>query len=187
MNATHFRRSGTAKRLCFTALLGFSLFPMIAMPSDAAKRAPQLREGNPHSDISCTDCHAKVPEKGITPWMEISGGLKAEPVALCRTCHPSSEVDHHPVNRKTGRQLPEGLPVSTAGEVICSTCHDVHLKKTGIALLRGFDTGRYMVRMDLCLDCHGESFGAMIFSFSRARRQTMIDMRENNSRLTNRL
>lgn len=161
MIAINFRRSGPIKRMCFAAMLGCFLFPMFAMPSDAAKNEPKSSEMNPHSEISCSECHAKVPEKGITPWKEISEGLKAEPVALCRTCHPSSEVDHHPVNRKTDRKLPDGLPVSAGGEVICSTCHDVHLKKTGIALLRGFDTGRYLVRMDICLDCHGESFGAI--------------------------
>jgi hypothetical protein len=37
----------------------------------------------------------------------------------------------------------------------------MHQKTPARYLLRGFDTGRYSVRMDLCLDCHGETFGAI--------------------------
>ncbi len=161
MKATDFLGPGTIGRTGFLAGLGLFLLSAVAAPAGAAKAATRSGEGNPHAEIDCSECHAKIPPKGVASWKEISEGLKAEPVALCRNCHPSSEVDHHPVNRKTGRKLPEGLPVSAGGEVICSTCHDVHLKKKGITLLRGFDTGRYTVRMDLCLDCHGGSFSAI--------------------------
>ncbi|HQT96884.1 MAG TPA: cytochrome c3 family protein [Thermodesulfobacteriota bacterium] len=117
--------------------------------------------GNPHLGISCTECHAKIPAKGKTASAEVLAGLKKGPVELCRDCHPESEVSHHPVVKKTERALPEGLPLSAAGEVICSTCHDIHRKEPASYLLRGFGTGRYAVRMDLCLDCHGESFAAI--------------------------
>jgi len=119
------------------------------------------REENPHADISCPECHRKIPVKGISTWAEIAEGLVKEPVALCRTCHPEEEAHHHPVNRKTERTLPEGLPAGLGGEVICSTCHDVHLPGGQAYLLRGFDTGRYRVRMDMCLDCHGQQFSAV--------------------------
>ncbi|MBI5419389.1 MAG: hypothetical protein HZA60_04815 [Deltaproteobacteria bacterium] len=111
--------------------------------------------------MNCSHCHARVPERGKTAWKEVLSGLAKDPVELCRECHRASEVNHHPVKRKTDRNLPEGLPVSTAAEVICSTCHDVHLKSSKIALLRGYDTGRYAVRTDMCLDCHAGTFSAL--------------------------
>jgi hypothetical protein len=129
-----------------------------AISSEDNQRAPNASGENPHTEIACSDCHVRIPERGETAWSDIAAGLTAKPVVLCRNCHPESEVNHHPVNRKTTWKLPEGLPVSAASEVICSTCHDVHLKGEGVTLLRGFDTGRYAVRMDICLDCHGPRF-----------------------------
>ncbi len=117
--------------------------------------------GNPHRDVSCGDCHLKVPAKGKAGPAEVLAGLKKSPVELCRDCHAETEVSHHPVTKRTERRLPEGLPLSAEGDVICSTCHDIHQEKASAYLLRGFDTGRYSVRMDLCLDCHGEAFSVM--------------------------
>jgi hypothetical protein len=132
---------------------------VLAAPAFSAEEG-EVRE-NPHVGIECSQCHVKVPEKGKTPWAEVMSGLVKDPVEICRECHSAAEVDHHPVQRKTGRKLPDGLPAGAAGEVVCSTCHDVHLKVSRIYLLRGYDTGRYAVRMDMCLDCHGESFSAL--------------------------
>ena len=116
---------------------------------------------NPHRAFPCGDCHAKVPEKGKTPAVEVLAGLKKPPVELCRDCHPEAESSHHPLGSRTDRLLPEGLPLGAAGEVTCPTCHDVHQERPSAYLLRGYDNGRYTVRLDMCLDCHGESFGAI--------------------------
>ena len=124
-------------------------------------RAAAPGGGNPHRDISCAECHRTIPTKGKTVPAEVLAGLKKGPVELCRDCHPEAEVSHHPIVKKTERVLPEGLPLSAGGQVTCSTCHDIHQKEPASYLLRGFDTGRYSVRMDLCLDCHGETFGAI--------------------------
>ena len=113
---------------------------------------------NPHRSLPCTECHARIPERGTTSLSETLSGLVKSPVELCRGCHSEEESSHHPIVKKTTRRLPEGLPLSAGGEVICSTCHDVHQEKPVGYLLRGYDTGRYAVRMDMCLDCHGESF-----------------------------
>jgi len=143
------------RRLVF-CLAPFLWFAVIALiPPEAAPAA------NPHRDIPCADCHAVVPEKGKVAAAKVLAGLKKDPVELCRGCHPESEVSHHPVVKKSERRLPEELPLSAGGEVICSTCHDIHQEKAATYLLRGFDTGRYSVRMDMCLDCHGESFVAI--------------------------
>ena len=117
--------------------------------------------GNPHRDIACSECHLNVPEKGKAAPAEVLAGLKKSPVELCRDCHSEADVSHHPVTKRTQRRLPEGLPLSAEGDVICSTCHDIHQETVSTYLLRGFDTGRYSVRMDLCLDCHGETFSVM--------------------------
>lgn len=127
----------------------------------ASESAGATGGGNPHRGIPCTECHRKVPEKGGASSGAALSDLRKDPVELCRGCHPEAEVSHHPVVRKTERVLPEGLPLSARGGVICSTCHDIHQEKPAGYLLRGFDTGRYSVRMDLCLDCHGETFGAI--------------------------
>ncbi len=166
MNLIHsgsYRQEG-----CRLGLLGASilatllLFPVPAAGSPSGNSfGEDPRKENPHVDISCPECHRKVPVRGATAWAEIAEGLVKEPVALCRTCHPEEEAHHHPVNRKTERTLPEGLPAGLGGEVICSTCHDVHLPGGQAYLLRGFDTGRYRVRMDMCLDCHGKQFAAV--------------------------
>ncbi len=116
---------------------------------------------NPHNEFPCSDCHLKTPEKGKQTAIQVLERLKKGPVEVCRDCHPEAEISHHPVVRKTSRKLPEGLPAGLAGDVICSTCHDIHMKTYRPELLRGFDTGRYSVRMDMCLDCHGEEFNAI--------------------------
>ncbi|MBI5904485.1 MAG: cytochrome c3 family protein [Deltaproteobacteria bacterium] len=125
-------------------------------PSHGAERPV-----NPHRSFPCKDCHARIPDKGKSSASEVLSGLLKSPVELCRGCHSDAETTHHPVVKRTARRLPEGLPLSAGGEVICSTCHDVHQEKPAVFLLRGYDTGRYSVRMDMCLDCHGEEFRAI--------------------------
>jgi hypothetical protein len=121
-----------------------------------AKSLPETGKGNPHLGIPCGDCHREIPEKGKIAAKTVMGRLRKPPVELCRDCHP--EASHHPVARKAERKIPEDLPLGPGGDVICSTCHDIHMKKAVPALLRGYDMGRYAVRMDMCLDCHGERF-----------------------------
>ncbi len=118
-------------------------------------------EGNPHAEMACAECHSRIPEKGTGNAGRPIDFLTKDPVQLCRDCHLVADAHHHPVVKSAGRRLPGGLPLGARGEVICSTCHDVHLKGAPAALLRGFDTGRYAVRMDMCLDCHGEIFSAI--------------------------
>lgn len=156
---------GGGTRVLFAGVLLFAAVLMLpgasrGSPAGETFEAAPARM-NPHADLPCGECHRKVPEKGRSTWIEIALGLVKEPVALCRTCHPEEEAHHHPVNRKTDRALPEGLPASPEGFVVCSTCHDVHLQGEQPHLLRGFDTGRYRVRMDMCLDCHGQRFSAV--------------------------
>ncbi|MDA8122641.1 MAG: hypothetical protein M0Z38_08770 [Deltaproteobacteria bacterium] len=136
------------------------LLSCVAEVVDASPLSKEARE-NPHADIECLHCHKTVPERGKASWKEVAAGLSKDPVELCRECHLSTEVNHHPVQTRTARKLPGWLPLSGSGEVVCSTCHDVHLKLSGVTLLRGYDNGTYSVRMDMCLDCHGGDFAAL--------------------------
>ncbi len=155
------RRTFRAPFLPLAVLMTLLCFsPPLTHPVEASPTGKGIRE-NPHGKLECVHCHKRVPDKGKTPWKEVLAGLVKEPVELCRECHLASEVNHHPVQKKTERNLPEGLPLSVTGDVVCSTCHDVHLKTSRVALLRGFDTGRYNVRMDMCLDCHGQNFSTL--------------------------
>lgn len=142
----------------------FVLAAALAIASPLGAAGPPAVQGareNPHAGMECGECHSRIPEKGTGARGGAIDFLTKEPVALCRDCHPVEEASHHPVVTRPGQALPEGLPLGAGGEVICSTCHDVHLEGAPVALLRGFDTGRYSVRMDMCLDCHAGGFSAI--------------------------
>ncbi len=147
------------RRAIVLAALALAVAPA-ARAADTTAASAGARE-NPHTAMKCEDCHLRIPEKGRADRGLTPDFLTKDPVALCRDCHAFAEASHHPVVKKAGRELPSGLPLGAGGEVICSTCHDVHLKGGATALLRGFDTGRYAVRMDMCLDCHGGNFSVI--------------------------
>lgn len=129
---------------------------------DARAAAPADGDTLPyHDSMRCGDCHAFVPQKGKLTTKQVLDGLKKDPVVLCRECHDQTEKNHHPARFSRERKVPEGLPMGREGEVLCSTCHDVHQRTKVPFLLRGYDDGRYTVRMDMCLDCHGDRFSEM--------------------------
>ncbi len=152
---------GAAIRRAGIALAGIALAAGAAAGAAGPPAAGGGPRENPHAAMKCGDCHSRVPETGKERGGKALDFLTKEPVALCRDCHPEAESSHHPVVRTVDRELPAGLPLGAGGEVVCSTCHDVHLKDAPPALLRGFDTGRYMVRMDMCLDCHAGTFSVI--------------------------
>ncbi len=110
---------------------------------------------NPHLDIPCASCHgtdnvAPGPD-GKVP-IAFDGDLKK----ACYSCHdPASNI--HPVGQLPSMEVPTHLPLLN-GKVGCNTCHDMHLPSTKHYLLRGFSEGRYNMRTDLCIDCHGSKF-----------------------------
>lgn len=130
------------------------------LPASAAggNDADLLPRKNPHAEAGCKECHKDVPRTNGTPLERILAGLTKDPVSLCRECHPDIGDSHHPVGKRAARTVPTRFPMGAAGEMICSTCHEIHLPEEGTGLLRGFPSGRYLVRMDLCLDCHAENY-----------------------------
>jgi len=140
-----------------TAALGIASAAGASNPAPAGEGPKE----NPHARMKCEECHARIPEKRQANAGQALNFLVKEPVQLCKDCHDVTDATHHPVIKGGERELPGGLPLGAGGSVICSTCHDVHLKGPHVALLRGFDTGRYSVRMDMCLDCHGGNFSVI--------------------------
>ncbi len=92
---------------------------------------------NPHNYLGaplCQRCHTGP-----------GGGLRAEPVALCKECHPQRH-GNHPVE-VVQPHPPADLPFGPGGRILCHTCHDEHdllARKKGLRL--PFN--------DLCLKCH---------------------------------
>ncbi len=119
------------------------------------KEHKEIKE-NPHNDLNCTECHAKKPERGVDNRKTVTF-IEDNFNTLCTNCH-SAESNIHPVDRTPPFPVPEYLPLDKNGKNTCVTCHDPHAKTTANALLRGFDEGRYVMRTDLCYDCHGNSF-----------------------------
>ncbi|MBI5206783.1 MAG: hypothetical protein HY934_03235 [Candidatus Firestonebacteria bacterium] len=113
-------------------------------------------KANPHLDLDCTECHAKTPKRGVDTVKTVTF-IENDFNSLCTKCH-SSESNIHPVGVKPPFPVPEYLPLSKDGKNNCVTCHDPHAKDTANALLRGFDDGRYVMRTDLCYDCHKTGF-----------------------------
>jgi predicted CXXCH cytochrome family protein len=74
-----------------------------------------------------------------------AGGLKADPIALCKECHPQRH-GNHPVDLI--HQKPSGdLPYGPGGRIVCHTCHDQHRLRTQKKGLR-------LDFNELCLKCH---------------------------------
>lgn len=86
------------------------------------------RENQPHAFSECAACHAAG-----TGTAEAARRLTAPVALLCTgSCHRTvlTEGYMHPVNvtpRKT--PVPVDMPLSLAGELVCSTCHDVHAER----------------------------------------------------------
>jgi predicted CXXCH cytochrome family protein len=115
----------------------------------------KISRPNPHNDFPCKSCHGTdnvvKAADGSVP-IAFGGDLKK----ACYTCHDTT-ANIHPVGQLPSMKVPSHLPLDN-GRVSCNTCHDMHLPTTKNFLLRGFADGRYTMRTDLCIDCHGASF-----------------------------
>ena len=101
---------------------------------------------NPHNYDKkdyCSSCHiaAEIPK------------LNHDVITTCVKCHPSSISNHpvsrHPisVNASYKVNIPEWMPLSKEGKLVCYTCHDYH-NRSGL---------KRMLRVDyetLCTSCH---------------------------------
>jgi predicted CXXCH cytochrome family protein len=102
---------------------------------------------SPHGGLSCGGCHAARDQvKPATAPL-----LVAPQERTCGECHEKAVVVGHPVGITPDRPLPSEYPLNWKGQVVCSTCHDLH--DGGPARLRGDKVGE-----ELCLACHSSDF-----------------------------
>jgi hypothetical protein len=120
---------------------------------------------NPHLELECEDCH----EKGVSKFTKKKGAkLKfADVVKLCNSCHEGANlhpVGVNPYKVKPKITPPTYLPLGKKGKykdrVICTTCHDIHMRRTDNNILRGFKGSsesiyaRFKNHQDFCRACH---------------------------------
>jgi predicted CXXCH cytochrome family protein len=83
-------------------------------------------ENQPHAFKECISCH--YTEKGRS---SVSRRLRAPVTQLCTdACHRTvlTQGYMHPVNVTPQKiPVPADLPLSPDGEIVCSTCHDIHM------------------------------------------------------------
>lgn len=125
----------------------FGAFAQEGIEEFAKKRSAP----NPHS---CTDCHNTKPGKGDT---RETVTFKKAIEELCVECH-GAESNIHPSEVVPSMKIPSHLPLNPDKKIGCITCHDVHAKDVKYILLRGFESGKYKWRTDMCYDCHGMEF-----------------------------
>ena len=110
-------------------------------------------EYRPHAFKQCSSCHVSEDPSGA------SARDMIEPLTvLCGKCHDKifTEGYTHPVDvRPNLVRIPADMPLSPSGEIVCSTCHDVHSDDftpygTPSHFLRRQESGR-----DYCKICHG--------------------------------
>jgi len=106
----------------------------------------------PHKFQECLSCHltdsaGKILERQMT----------APITTLCARCHEKilAEGYLHPVDtRPQNIRVPEDMPLSSQGELTCSTCHDIHG-----SYFTPYDTPSHFLRryeggQEFCQACH---------------------------------
>jgi predicted CXXCH cytochrome family protein len=110
----------------------------------------------------CIDCHPVHGPRGKSGiWATIGGeGASAQ---SCETCHRTGAPGKAMKTPHMGetladdiQSLPENMAVSSDGQILCTTCHDIHRKGQSPKLLA-------VPRQDsgLCLACHAEVGGLL--------------------------
>jgi hypothetical protein len=108
-----------------------------------------------HNDINeggrCDFCHSGTPEQ--SPGSGAKVAFLVDPNLPCLSCHedphPSLSRHYLSVNLTLGVQVPAELPLLNGERMMCSTCHNPHVKETGGHKLRGWAPGTVF-----CTRCH---------------------------------
>jgi hypothetical protein len=134
----------------------------------------RVAKENPHLSLECTECHKKEKvklDKKRRKKKRRRRGNEVGPVPdiieLCDSCHEGENL--HPVNvnpmKSRLKITPPGfLPLGKGKykkKIICTTCHDIHAKRSKYKLLRGFRGAKggeqnLQERQDFCRSCHGD-------------------------------
>jgi predicted CXXCH cytochrome family protein len=81
-------------------------------------------ENPPHAFKDCASCHVLTNPTGAR-----ARDLTQPVTLLCNTCHEKTLTEGymHPINIRPERVIiPEDMPLSRSGQLVCTTCHDVH-------------------------------------------------------------
>jgi predicted CXXCH cytochrome family protein len=116
------------------------------------------RTKNPHNfkSVGCKHCHIVIPGQSEKVRKMV---FRKNIDYLCQECHAPSLEDslNHRVGIRPSMKVPADLYLSPNGELSCVTCHNPHLayldSKTKS---RTYFLRRGMLKMELCLACHGE-------------------------------
>ena len=141
--------------ITISLLIGHTSFSAKKDETEALREfAAKKKRPNPHNDIDCVDCHKTKPKKNDTRHT-VTFNLPIK--QMCIECHEEA-ANIHPTGIVPSMKVPDSLPLDNKKEVTCVTCHDMHAENTKYSLLRGFESGKYKWRTDLCYDCHGMAF-----------------------------
>jgi hypothetical protein len=116
----------------------------------------------------CTECHVDVPRKGSHPQLRYAGDFKV----LCRCHYSTSNNYNHPVDRKPSREMIDRIPAQfplRAGQLACSTCHDIvdqcrdnQLERTFLKEQKFLRGGPFETKTSICFRCHNRKSYQML-------------------------
>ena len=135
------RRGATVLRTLVTSAL---VIVGWATRADATPKGENVHQ--PETD--CAPCHARG-HAALQDNPAARTQLVPDVDDRCTKCHDDEGPSHH-VGIKPQRPVPEILPLSDQGLIICSTCHFVHGEHTPNSNFERIDNSRGA----LCLTCH---------------------------------
>jgi predicted CXXCH cytochrome family protein len=141
--------------------------PVFVKPSSKVE-VPAMFPLNEQGELTCETCH--IPESAPSVFedkQEVYTGkftlrYSNKESFLCKKCHvkkynkkPEGERRNHPINLvmdKIPRELLEAGAVSTKNQILCQTCHKIHLAKGDPLLIMPEGNSK------LCGNCHPDYF-----------------------------
>lgn len=128
--------------------------------------AISAKKMNPHwNDTMCAACHLKRPASSKELYFKFDNDF----IKLCNICHDaiSSQSLIHSVGMvpspKIKAKIPKDFALSSSGEVVCITCHELKYQCLKQEFQRKalnplfFRHGPYTTRTGLCYKCHDPS------------------------------
>jgi len=108
---------------------------------------------NPHFAVACLFCHMEQPSEGMSSMQMSFRTLEGEGVPvfedkkLCDMCHPANGWAHPQILaegdavKETAAEVLQKVGMNAPdGQIVCSTCHDMHNEEVGLFdLYSGYD------------------------------------------------
>ncbi len=101
------------------------------------------------SDADCAGCHT-APEAALRGAPQAARELLVPDLeSRCLVCHDDEGPSHH-TGIRPRKPVPETLPLSRDGLIVCATCHFIHGEQNPFGDFVRIDNSRG----GLCLTCH---------------------------------